>query len=594
MASAPAIAEAFTLLQAGDAAAALEASQRVVQSHPSSARAHLAAGIALRLLGRLAESQASLERAAALDPRDYAVAYEAAVVFQLRGDPVQALAQFHRAAALRPDFFAAHFSAGVLQFERKEWASAIASFRAALAIDAANVEALLNLGQALCEHGDEDEGESAIARAIALDPRHAAGRHAMGWALHRRKRTAEALAHFQAAATANPREPDWQLSVAKALGDLGRHAEAEEAYVRALSADPDHFLTLRSFGRYSASRGNFARAAKLFTEALRRCPADEELPMFLAQVELLLGRWDAAWTAYAKRDTRLQFEHTLEALGSRYVVPGMAVLAGREVSLVAEQGLGDNLFFLRFAPALKAAGTRLRFAGEPRLHPLLARSGLFESFDANAVSQPSAGWLPIMVGDLPSVVAGNGQSYLPPLPLPPDAARVAKWRSALESAGPRPWIGVTWRAGTPSAQVAHALYKTVPIDGLFAALRPLGGTVIALQRRCEPRELDEARRALGAPVHDFSGANDDLEDALALVSLLDRHVGVSNTNTHLAAAAGAAGDVLVAFPPEWRWRIEGDSPWFPGFRVHRQSLDGDWGKALEGLQKKGAEHIFTA
>lgn len=583
MASAPAIAEAFTLLQSGNAAAALEASQRVVQSQPGNARAHLAAGIALRLLGRLVESQAALERAASLDARDYAVAYETAVVFQLRGDPVQALAQFHRAAALRPDFFAAHFSAGVLQFERKDWASAVASFRAALAVDAAHVEALLNLGQALCEQGEEDAGESAIARAIALDPHHAAGRHAMGWALHRRKRTADALEHFRAAAAANPRDPDWQLSVAKALGDLGRHAEAEEAYVRALSADPDHFVTLRAFGRYSASRGNFARAAKLFAEALRRGPADEELPMFLAQVELLLGRWDAAWAAYARRETRLQFEQALEALGSRYLVPEMPALAGRQVSLVAEQGLGDNLFFLRFAPALKAAGVKLRFAGEPRLHPLLARSGLFESFDANAIAQPSARWQPILVGDLPVVVAGSGDPFLPALRVPPDAARLAKWRSALEGAGPRPWIGVTWRAGTPSEQVAHALHKAVPLDGLFAAVKRLGGTVVALQRRPDAGELEDAARALGAPVHDFSGANDDPEDALALVSLLDRHVGVSNTNMHLAAAAGTTADVLVAFPPEWRWRIEGDSPWFPGLRVHRQSRDGDWSQALGAL-----------
>ena len=52
---------------------------------------------------------------------------------------------------------------------------------------------------------------------------------------------------------------------------------------------------------------------------------------------------------------------------------------------------------------------------------------------------------------------------------------------------------------------------------------------------------------------------------------------------HLAAAAGATADVLVQFPPEWRWRIEGESPWFPGFRVHRQAIDGDWSHALRQL-----------
>ncbi|HEX5128410.1 MAG TPA: hypothetical protein VFV90_01630, partial [Usitatibacter sp.] len=100
-----------------------------------------------------------------------------------------------------------------------------------------------------------------------------------------------------------------------------------------------------------------------------------------------------------------------------------------------------------------------------------------------------------------------------------------------------------------------------------------------------PGEIERASRAARRTVSDFSRANDDLEDALAVAFLLDRHVAVSNTNLHLAAAAGATADVLVPFPPEWRWRAQGDSPWFPGFRVHRQGLDGDWTEALAGLAR---------
>jgi hypothetical protein len=77
--------------------------------------------------------------------------------------------------------------------------------------------------------------------------------------------------------------------------------------------------------------------------------------------------------------------------------------------------------------------------------------------------------------------------------------------------------------------------------------------------------------------------NADLEDALAVTALLDRHVAVSNTNIHLAAAAGARADVLVQFPPEWRWGLAEESPWFPGFGVHRESPQGDWRAALQAL-----------
>jgi hypothetical protein len=109
-----------------------------------------------------------------------------------------------------------------------------------------------------------------------------------------------------------------------------------------------------------------------------------------------------------------------------------------------------------------------------------------------------------------------------------------------------------------------------------------------------PGEIEAASHLLDRPLHDFSRMNDDLEDAIALVALLDRHVGVSNTNMHLAAAAGGTADVLVPFPPEWRWRLQGDSPLFPGFRVHRQTVDGDWGPALATLVSAPAGNRFPA
>jgi len=55
---------------------------------------------------------------------------------------------------------------------------------------------------------------------------------------------------------------------------------------------------------------------------------------------------------------------------------------------------------------------------------------------------------------------------------------------------------------------------------------------------------------------------------------------------HLRAAAGRSARVLVRCPAEWRWMATGSSsPWFPGFSLYRQSLDGDWSAALARLRK---------
>ena len=65
------------------------------------------------------------------------------------------------------------------------------------------------------------------------------------------------------------------------------------------------------------------------------------------------------------------------------------------------------------------------------------------------------------------------------------------------------------------------------------------------------------------------------------MAALDDYVGVSSTNVHLRAGAGA--HVLVPFPYEWRWMARGASPWFPAMRVYRQEPGGSWEAALRDL-----------
>ena len=517
----PSVAEAFRALQAGDVRAALEHAQRALAVDPTNARAHLAAGIALRLVGRPAEARDALARSQQLDPRDHAAPYEAGLLAQQAGQFDAALESFERSARARPDFVAAPFAAGILHAERREWARATTCFR----------------------------------RVLEL----------------------------------RPGEPLAMLHLAIVLARDGDHAGAEATFRDAMSRHPRDAGIARAYGQYCASQGEFGRAAESFSHVLRLDPSDAALPMFLAQCELLAGRWREGWAAYAAREPRREFERAAAARGMPYAVPRIDEVSGQRLTVVAEQGLGDTLFFLRWAPALREAGARLAFAGEPRLHGLLARTGLFDRIATHADEGARA----VLAGDLPTIFAARDPLAAAPLRIAPLPERVAKWTAALEAAGSRPWIGVQWRAGTPREAQATALSKNAPLEPLFGALATAPGTLLAIQRAPGAGEIERAGRAARRAVHDLSRANDDLEDVLAMVSILDRHVAVSSTTLHLAAAAGTTADVLVPFPPEWRWRARGDSPWFPGFRVHRQRPDGDWSEALaalaRGIQESGLQ-----
>jgi tetratricopeptide (TPR) repeat protein len=547
--SAPSLQEAFRRLQAGDAAGALEIARAIAAAEPRNARAALAAGIALRALGRFEESRAALEQAGGLAPGDAAPAFELGVLCEALGRAEESIAHYERALSLRPAFGAAHVAAGLQRYRRGEWTRAAKHFGAVAAVEPRNVAALVNLGLALGEQGLHEESRAAMERAIEADPADASARHAIGWLMDR----------------------------------MGRAPEAMARYEEALARDPRHFASLRALGRRCAARGDYGRAADLFRAAATLAPADPDLPLYVAQALLLLGRWREAWEPwYARRDSRVAFEAAAAKSGRPYRVPRGAELAGANVALVGEQGLGDILFFLRFAPRLRGIVKRLAFAGDPRLHPILARTGLFDALS----SAPAADDVPILVADLPLTLDLREDVFAPSLRVSPDASRIEALRERLAAAGPRPWTAATWRSGTPRERSRQALSKEIAVAPLFGALARLPGTVFAFQRGARADELAAAAEALGRPVHDLSDVAEDLEDALAIAALVDRHVAVSSTNVHLAALAGAAVEVLVPFPPEWRSRPEGDSPWFPGFAMLRQRPDGGWDEALAQIRSQ--------
>jgi hypothetical protein len=298
-----------------------------------------------------------------------------------------------------------------------------------------------------------------------------------------------------------------------------------------------------------------------------------------------MGRWREGWEAYQWRPTRL----TWRARFPQVSEDPKAVAALRRparILILGEQGLGDDLFFLRFAGALRSRGHLLRGAFDQRILPLLA--GIPELFDELAPSFAAApeADLTILSGDLPLAAA---QDLAAPLPLPVDAARRTSFEARLREFGPPPYVGVTWRAGVlPEERKQQAMFylvKEVPPAELGAALRPLKATVCILQRKPAPEDRSRFVAALGRPAMDLSAVNDDLRDALAVLSILDDYVGVSNTNTHLRAGCpGKSARVLVPHNPEWRWELRGSrSSWFPLFTVYRQSAHDGWSPTLDAL-----------
>ena len=535
-------------------------------------------GVIHGMLGDATQAENCYRRAVELKP-DYADAhFHLGVALTVLGRFDEGIASFQETVRLVPNHGTAHATMGNAQVELRQFENAVASYRRALETNPADVESRVNLGNALSKLGRNEEAVAAYRQVIDLNPRFLGAYHNLGLALLDLDRQSEAIDSYRIALQTNPDHPILLADLGVALSLQKKHDEAIASYQRALKLSPNDAGTHYNLANALWATGRFSEAIENYHAAIRLQPDNADTNVNLGLVYLSLGNFHDGWKEY---DWQWRREGAPVRPFPRSAWDG-ADLGGSNVFLHSEQGLGDELFFLRFVPWLRKRGAgKIAYRPTTKIASIIARSRTLDRVVAPDV-QPSDGEHVFSVGDLPRLLGMEHVEQVPPplelLPLPTQLEAI---RLRLVKCGPPPYIGVTWRSGTTKK---NALFKETPLVELAECLRSLRATVLVLQRHPGPGEVETFSQVLGRPAHDLSAFNEDLEQMLALLALVDDYVGVPNTNMHLRAGIGKTARVLVSAPPDWRWMAEGkESPWFPGFAVYRQGYDGDWTKAWEDL-----------
>jgi tetratricopeptide (TPR) repeat protein len=459
----------------------------------------------------------------------------------------------------------------------------------ALELDRRNPVYLNSLGIACGELGLFAEAESALRRALKVKPAYTEGLFNLGKVLHKQGRLAEAARTYERAYAMDRAFPGLLPALVAVYRSQGS-ADRALALLREKSAGlkGDDFAEL--WAACIAEVEGLEQAVAWLREQLAQHP--ERYGMRFSLGVLLLGQGERleGWREYVWRPNLLSAR--VAADGRTHAPAGLPDrLDGRSVLLRGEQGIGDVLFFLRFAPLLSKRGARITLSCERKLTSIVPAQQPLESVREAAADDDRTTQFDFRIwcGDLPALL--DTDKVPPAWSFVVSIANAARCKARLAALGPGPYLGVTWRAGTDILRrrefgnERNLLMKELPPAELGAALRGWPGTVVALQRGMRADELAAFGEAAQAPVHDLPELTEDLTALLATLSLLDDYVCVSNTNVHLLAGLRRTARVLVPYPAEWRWGREGPSPWFPGFAVYRQPQSRDWSEPLNELRR---------
>jgi hypothetical protein len=318
--------------------------------------------------------------------------------------------------------------------------------------------------------------------------------------------------------------------------------EAIAAFDRSLSLRPDHMPTLLGKARALFMKGDLAAAFELY-EIRFRSP-DVLYP------KLTEPKWDGS-------DPR-----------------------GKTILVVAEQGVGDTIQFVRYLHMLAARGANVILLCLATCKPLFETIGHGVKVVASGEPRPHFD-MHVPALSLPRLFGTTLETIPADVPyLSADPTRAARWRERLGETDARLKVGLVW-AGSP-VHTSDRFRSTT-----LASFAPLADAAdvawFSLQKGSGVEQLTDP--PAGMTITDLGPELNDYADTAALISALDLVISVDTSVAHVAGALARPVWTVLSYEGEWRWlsRDRADTPWYPTMRLFRQPAPGDWATPMRDV-----------
>jgi tetratricopeptide (TPR) repeat protein len=505
------------------------------------------------------------------EPRNGRVWFVLGTLCADEGRMEEAASYMRQALEIVPNEAMGHFHLGNVLVRQAKYHEAEQAYRRSLELKPDDVNALTNLGYALGELGRHAEAKEAYLKAIKVNGNLPESHHNLGNLYRDEGHLQEALACYREALRLKPDYAKAYINMGVAYVSAGELEPALSCLQEGVRLRPDFAEAHSSLGTALCSAGRLDEALDQYEEAIRLKPDYADAHWNRALLRLLRGDFKQGWAEYewrwkTSRHTPLPSFQQPRWDGSP--------LDGRTILLYGEQGLGDTLQFVRYAPLVRQRGGRVIVQCQDVLLQLLSRTPGIDQLIGH--SQPTPAFdvyapllsLPALMGTTLETVPAN----VPYLFADPEL--VAHWRRELVPVrGFR--VGISWQGSTKHPWDRH---RSVPLDLFELLARIPGVSLVSLQMGTGSEQHQKVSGRF--PVVSLGNLLDRggaFTDTAAVIENLDLVVSVDTSIGHLAGGLGVPVWLALHRTPDYRWLLEGEgSPWYPTARLFRQTEVGDW------------------
>lgn len=288
---------AFTRLQLGNVATAMEAAVRANELGPTDQEAILILAQCEAVAGDVESAAATLQRGLELDPGNTDLLESMTATFIALERWPEAAGLLRELIRVNPNDARYYMDLGRILLTGGEHAEAVAAFGQARALGADEALALALTGKAHLAAGQWDQAMVEFDQSIAIRP-NADAHGGRGTIFYLREDLAASVAEFRNAIELTPDDPDLQYNLGNLLVQMEDGPGAEAAYRRAIEIDPTIGDAHLNLGILLLNRFEIAEAEQHLRMATQLDPELFSAWLHLARIAGARFQWEESRRIY--------------------------------------------------------------------------------------------------------------------------------------------------------------------------------------------------------------------------------------------------------------------------------------------------------
>ncbi len=356
--------------------------------------------------------------------------------------------------------------------------------------------------------------------------------------------------------------------------------EAVHNYSLAIKAKPDFVNAYQNRGLVKFLQHKNQEALNDFNEVIK-INSDHANARFLkSAIELQKENLIEGFKNYEWRWNSSLFFSKIRNFNKR-TWDGNENINNKTILLYSEQGLGDQIHFIRFVNLIIEKGANVIIEVDPRLLKLFKHTTNFKNIYSQGDKLPNFDLqCPIM--SLPYKLKIDINS-IPNKPyLKCITKNIEKWKKLLDKNYKN--IGINWQGGVSPRQDAGRSFRL----NNFEEISKIDGIkLFSLQKINGVDQIENKKDQFNLNIIKNLDKDAPFVDTAELISNLDLIITSDTSIAHLSGALGKKTFLAIQKHAEWRWfENRSDSPWYLNMKIFRQKIDGDWDSVFTDIKEE--------